>query len=142
MNNTKFNKTPDYLSILGAKVTPQCNDIEEAVLGAIMLEKEKQQEVFDIIPNAECFYKDSHQKIYSAIQELSVRGSVVDLLTVTQHLISKNELEYVGGAYGITMIANSVLTSAHVEDHAKIIMEKYMKRELIKSAGKIGRAHV
>lgn len=118
-------------------IPPQANDLEEAVLGAIMLENEKLQETMGIIPRPECFYVDAHRKIYAAIIGIERRGLPVDLLTVTEELRKSNELELVGGAYFLTKLTMNVVSSAHVEAHARIVMESYFCRELINVSSKI-----
>lgn len=126
---TAKNKSSE--SLIMGRVPPNAADLEEAVLGAILLERENQDVVFDLISSAEIFYKPEHQLIYSAIRTLYDAGGVIDLLTVTEQLRKRGNLEEVGGAYGLTQLTMSVLSSAHVETHAKILLEKYMSRELI-----------
>src|SRR5690606_28097086 len=103
------NRKPDLSSVMYGKVPPQAKELEEAVLGAILLEKDKLSDVLEILPKSECFYVDAHQKIYTAIQRLSARGQVVDLLTVTEELRKADELEIVGGAYYLTRLTMSVV---------------------------------
>jgi replicative DNA helicase len=114
------------------KVPPQALEPERAVLGTIMLEREKLSEVLAIVRKPECFYLDSHQKIYSAVQTLDFKGSPVDLLTVTEELRKVGDLERVGGAYYLTQLTMSVSSGAHVQAHARIVLEKWMSRELIR----------
>lgn len=130
-------RKPDVTSLVYGKVPPQAPELEEAVLGAIMLEKEKLAEVLEIIQSVECFYVDANQKIYAAIRRLFDKGSPVDLLTVTEELRKSNELEIVGGAYYLTRLTMSVVSSAHVEAHARIVMEKFIQRELIRISGNV-----
>jgi replicative DNA helicase len=130
-------RKPDISSLVYGKIPPQANDMEQAVLGAVMLEKDKLAEVLEIIQSPDCFYVDAHQKIYAAIRRLFDKGEPVDLLTVTEELRRSDELEIVGGAYFLTILTTSVLTSAHVEAHARIVMEKFVQRELIRLSGNI-----
>jgi len=130
-------RKPDLNSLVYGKIPPQANELEEAVLGAVMLEKDKLAEVLEIIQSEECFYVDAHQKIYAAIRRLFDKGMPVDLLTVTEELRKSDELEIVGGAYFLTRLTMSVLSSAHVEAHARIVMEKFIQRELIRISGNI-----
>lgn len=132
--NTRTRK-PDLTSLVYGKVPPQATELEEAVLGAIMLEKDKLAEVLEIVQSEECFYVDAHQKIYAAIRRLFDKGTPVDLLTVTDELRKSNELELIGGAYYLTRLTMSVVSSAHVESHARIVMEKFIQRELIRISG-------
>lgn len=121
---------PDAL-LLG-KIAPQAKDIESAVLGAIMLESHKLHDVFGIIPTPEAFYVPAHQEIYRAIQQLDADKQIVDLLTVTEQLRSNGKLDEIGGAYYLTSLTMNVVSSAHVENHAYIVMEKYLGREVIR----------
>jgi replicative DNA helicase len=113
------------------KIPPQAVDLEEAVLGALMLEREAVNEVIDIL-KAESFYKESHQKIFKAIHELFQRSEPIDILTVTAELRKMGELEIVGGAYYISYLTNRVASSANIQFHARIISQKHILRELIR----------
>ena len=112
------------------KVQPQAIDLEEAVLGAMMLEKDAVSAVIDILSPA-VFYKDSHKKIMGAIASLFAKSEPVDILTVTNELKSSGELEMVGGPYYITMLTSRIASAANVEYHARIILQKHIQRELI-----------
>ncbi len=118
------------------RVPPQALDLEQAVLGAIMLEQNALTTVIDILhPNV--FYKEAHQKIFEAIQRLFSRSEPVDILTVTNELKSSNDLEVVGGAYYITQLTNRVASSANIEYHSRIILQKFIQRELIRISSDI-----
>ena len=131
------NRKPDLTTLVFGKVPPQAPELEEAVLGASMLEKDTFAQVLEIIQSEDCFYVDAHQKIYSAMRRLFDKGTPVDLLTITEELRKTNELEIVGGAYFLTRLTMSVLSSAHVEAHARIVMEKFIQRELIRISGSV-----
>ena len=118
------------------KIPPQALDLEEAVLGALMLEKDALTNVIDILKPG-TFYKDSHKEIYSSIVDLFNNSEPVDLLTVTNHLRKKGKLDLVGGAYYITELTSKVNSAAHIEYHARIIIEKAIKRELIRIASNV-----
>lgn len=118
--------TPEY-----GKLPPQAVDLEEAVLGALMLDKEALTDVIDILKK-ESFYRDEHQMIYEAILDLFQRSEPIDILTVTQELKKRGELEMVGGPFYIAQLTNRVASSANVEFHARIIVQKHIQRELIK----------
>ncbi len=126
-----LNPLPDI-----GRVPPQAIDMEEAVLGAIMLEKEAIITVIDIL-KPESFYKDVHQKIYEAILSLNLRELPVDLYTVTEELRSTDELENVGGPIYLTQLTSKVVSAAHVEFHAKIVAQKFIQRELIRVTSEI-----
>ncbi len=118
------------------KVPPQANDMEEAVLGAIMLEKEAVIAILDIL-KPESFYKESHQKIFKAVSDLSAREFPVDLYTVTEELKSHNELDSVGGPVYLTQLTSKVVSAANVDYHARIVAQKYIQRELIRVSSEI-----
>ncbi|WP_207531656.1 replicative DNA helicase [Desertivirga arenae] len=118
------------------KLPPQAIDLEEAVLGALMLEKDALSAVIDIL-KPEVFYKDSHQKIFAAIHALFQKSSPIDILTVTSQLRNQGELELIGGAYYITELTNRVVSAANIEYHARIISQKYIQRELIRISSEI-----
>jgi len=112
------------------KVPPQAIDLEEAVLGAMMLEKDPLTEVIEIL-RPEIFYKEAHQVIYQAIMELFANTEPVDILTVTEALRKKGQLDLVGGPYYVTMLTSRVASAANIEYHAHILIQKYIQRELI-----------
>ncbi len=118
------------------RVPPQAIDLEEAVLGAIMLEQNALTNVVDIL-KPEVFYKEGHQKIFAVIHELFSTAQPVDILTVTEALKKKGELDMVGGAYTISMLTNRVASSANVEYHARILLQKHLQRELIRISSEI-----
>jgi len=122
---------PDF-----GKVPPQANDMEEAVLGAIMLEKEAVITILDIL-KPESFYRESHQKIFKTISDLSAREFPVDLYTVTEELRAHNELESVGGPVYLTQLTSKVVSAANVDYHARIVAQKYIQRELIRVSTEI-----
>ncbi|WP_231490748.1 replicative DNA helicase [Pedobacter sp. Leaf170] len=113
------------------KLPPQALDLEEAVLGALMLEKDALSAVIDIL-KPEVFYHEAHQKIFAAIHMLFEKSKPVDILTVTSELRQMGTLEMVGGAYYITNLTNRVASAANIEFHARIISQKYIQRELIR----------
>lgn len=126
----------DLGTMVYGKVPPQAKELEEAVLGAMMLEKNAFDVVIEIL-KAECFYVEAHQKIFSAIQSLANKSQPIDILTVAEELRSRNELESVGGAYYVTKLTNSVVSAAHIEAHSRIILQKFIQRELIRISGEI-----
>jgi replicative DNA helicase len=118
------------------RIPPQAVDLEEAVLGAMMLEQNALTNVVDIL-KPEVFYKEAHQKIFKAIHSLFSESEPVDILTVTQKLQKQGELEAVGGAYYISMLTNRVASSANVEFHARIVLQKFLQRELIRISNNV-----
>jgi replicative DNA helicase len=118
------------------KLPPQAINIEEAVLGALMLEKDALIDVLDTL-NPDVFYKDEHKEIYKAIIELFEHSKPIDILTVTNELRSRGSLEQVGGAYYIAELTNRVGSSANIDYHARLLVEKFILRELIKISSEI-----
>ena len=119
-------------------IPPQALDLEEAVLGAIMLEKNAALEILDIL-HSESFYSPAHQKIFRVIFELSAEHQPIDILTVTEGLRKTGELDEVGGAYYISKLTSNIGSASHLEFHARIIAQKFIQRELIKISSEIQR---
>lgn len=112
------------------KLQPQARDFEEAVLGALMLEKDAYSVVSEIL-KPESFYDTTHQQIYTAILNLASKQQPIDMLTVTEELRRSGDLEGVGGPLYIAQLTEKVGSAAHIEFHARIIAQKYLARELI-----------
>lgn len=112
------------------RIPPQALDLEEAVLGALLLDREALTSVIDIL-RPEIFYKDAHKIIFQAISALFEESEPIDMLTVTNKLKTMGSLQEVGGPYFITELTRRVGTPANIEYHARIIMQKYVLRELI-----------
>ena len=144
MELTNYNKdkklrrktVPDLSTMVYGKVPPQAKELEEAVLGAIMLEKSAFDTVVEIL-KPECFYVDAHQRIYRAMQGLAIKSLPIDLLTVVEELKFREELEVVGGPYYVTKLTNAVVSSANIDAHSRIILQKFIQRELIRISGEI-----
>jgi replicative DNA helicase len=113
------------------KLPPQAPELEQAVLGALMLERNAVNEAIDIL-QPESFYVDAHQRIFSAIKQLFGDDQPIDILTVTEALKKKGELDVVGGPFYISQLTNKVASSANVQYHARIISQKHILRELIR----------
>lgn len=124
------------LSVQLGKLPPQAIDLEEVVLGALMLEKDALTAVIDIL-KPESFYKEGHIKIYEAIVMLFNKSEPVDLLTVTAQLRKNGTLEIAGGAYQVANLTTRVNSAANIEYHARIITEQSIKRELIKISAEV-----
>ncbi len=126
----------DMGSMVFGKVPPQAKELEEAILGAIMLEKSAFDTVIEIL-KPECFYVDAHQKIFRAMQGLAIKSLPIDMLTVVEELKLREELEMVGGPYYVTKLTNSVVSSANIDAHSRIVLQKFIQRELIRISGEI-----
>ncbi len=121
---------------IDGKLPPQAIELEEAVLGALMLDNEALSDTIDIL-KPEYFYKMEHQKIFDAIIVLFNESKPVDILTVIEELKKLGELESIGGAFYITQLTNNVASSANTEYHARIIVEKFIQRSLIQISSTI-----
>jgi replicative DNA helicase len=128
--------SPNEVFFEHGKIPPQAPDLEEAVLGAMMLENDRLAEVIEVL-KPEVFYKENHQRIFSAIQSLFGSNQPVDILTVTEELRQRGDLDLVGGPYYITMLTNRVASAANIEYHSRIILQKYIQRELIRVSSNI-----
>ena len=112
------------------RIQPQAPELEEAVLGALMIEKDAYSLVSEIL-RPESFYEHKHQLIYAAIIDLAINQKPVDILTVKEQLNKRGELEEVGGPFYLAQLSSKVASSAHIEYHARIIAQKALARELI-----------
>lgn len=113
------------------KIPPQARQLEMAILGAIMLEKNAMAEVQDLL-TTEKFYTEAHQRIYQAMLNLDRTSQPVDILTVVQELTFMGCLEMAGTAYYVTKLTNEVVSSANIVAHARIVSQKWMAREIIR----------
>ncbi len=138
INKTKKGRKPaiDLTTMMYGKIPPQAKELEEAVLGAIMLEKGAFDVVIEIL-KSECFYVDAHQRIFRAFESLAAKSLPIDILTVVEELRTREELDLVGGPYYITKLTNSVVSTANIEAHARIVLQKFIQRELIRVSGEI-----
>ena len=137
-NNSNRRTKPQHQPLYdnGGRMQPRDNDLEEAVLGALMLERDAYSKVCDIL-RPESFYEPSNKKIYEAIQHLGAAQRPIDMLTVTEQLRLDNTLEEVGGPLFISELTSRVASGAHIEFHARIIAQKFLARELISFASLI-----
>ena len=128
----------EALTEIGGTLPPQATELEEAVLGALMLDKDSIVTVQEFI-TPDAFYDPIHRTVYKAIEDLSRELKPIDLYTVTERLKSEGQLKEVGGAPYLAQLTQKVGSAAHVEFHAKIIAQKYVQRELIRSSTEIQR---
>ena len=122
MNNSLFEK---------GQQTPQALDIEEVVLGAMLVDERGADAVMPIIKTSDVFYKEEHQHIFDAILELYNKNNPIDLLTVSKRLESNKKLTAIGGDFYLINLSQKVTGSAHVEFHARILIQNWMKRQFI-----------
>lgn len=127
---------PGYMDGLG-KLPPQSVEIEEAILGACMLERDALPTVLQILSSDADFYKEAHKIVYNAMVQLYSNNDPVDIKTVIHKVRKNGELELVGGAYFITELTTKVNSAANIEYHARIVKEQSMKRGAIKIASQL-----
>ena len=132
---TRIKNQAQPLAELG-RIPPQATDIEQVVLGAMMLESKAINDTIDIL-SEKTFYDNRHQYIFKAIRALFAATNPIDLVTVTSHLQKSGELELAGGAAYVSSLTTRVASAAHVQHHARILAEKFIKRELINVSSKI-----
>lgn len=116
-----------------AHVQPQATEIERAVLGALMIDKDAYTVVCEML-HPESFYEPRNQKVYMAIRDLEMKEQPVDVWTVTEQLAKQGDLEEVGGPVYVTELSSRVASSANIEYHARIIAQKFLARQLISYA--------
>ena len=113
------------------KLPPQAIDLEEAVLGSMMIDEKGIYDAFGVIQTSEVFYKDSHKKIFEAIQSLFTEGLPIDLLTVSSRLKQMQSLDLAGGDFYLIELTQKVSSSAHVDYHCRILLQMYLRRLII-----------
>lgn len=128
-------KPRDISDSLG-KLPPQALDLEEAVIGAILLHKQALLDVVEFL-RPEHFYSDAHAEIFNAVFGLWVAGEPIDLKSVVHHLQRAGQLEKVGGAYNVAQLQSRVSSSDNIVHHARIIIELALKRKMILLASRI-----
>ncbi|MTG97999.1 MULTISPECIES: replicative DNA helicase [Myroides] len=126
----------DVIALEKGKLPPQAIDLEEAVLGAMMIDKKGIDEVIDIL-QPEAFYKEAHKYIFEAIDQLFVSNQPIDLLTVSTQLRTNGKLDLVGGDYYLVGLTQRITSSAHIEFHSRIILQKFIQRSLIRISNEI-----
>lgn len=149
MDQRKDNQTRKARAPLGAKsaaqqllpeqmgkLPPQALDLEEAVLGAMLLESSAVNAAIDVL-KAESFYKEANRRVFAAIADLFQKSEPIDILTVTQALRQAGDIDLVGGPYYIAQLTTRVASTANVEQHARIVAQKYIQRELIRVSNTI-----
>ncbi len=124
------------LEALGNKLPPHSVEAERAVIGAVMIDGTAAGKVIEML-DPESFYKEAHKMIFETIVEMFEKRIEIDALTLTEGLRKKKILEAVGGAYYLADIEDGTTSSANVVQYARIIQEKFLKRQLIRIAGKI-----
>ena len=134
--NKKTKIKPMISKSIDGKLPPQAIELEEAVLGALMIDNDALSNAIELI-KPESFYKYEHQKIFSSIQDLFNSAKKVDILTIIQQLKNKGELKDVGGPSFVTKLTERIASAANIETHARIITQKFIQRELIRISSEI-----
>lgn len=116
---------------LNGNMPPQITDVEESVLGALILDQDALSNSIDIV-KPEYFYKEEHVAIFRAISSLFAEGKPVDLLTVSERLKKNGSLDFVGGTYKLVSLTERITSAAHIEYHVRLLSEKFIQRELIR----------
>ena len=130
INVNQYGEKASVFSLQKGKLPPQAVDLEEVVLGAMMIDKKGVDEVIDIL-QPEAFYKESHQLIFNAIISLFEKQEPIDIKTVSFQLKKDGNLNSVGGDYYLIELSQKVSSSAHIEFHSRIILQKFIQRKLI-----------
>ncbi|GAA3738133.1 MULTISPECIES: replicative DNA helicase [Flavobacterium] len=135
LNPVKVDKTT-IINLEKGKLPPQALDLEEAVLGAMMIDKKGVDDVIDIL-QAEAFYKDAHKHIFEAILQLFTETQPIDILTVSTQLKKNGKLDLAGGDFYLIQLTQKIASSAHIEFHSRIILQKFIQRSLIRISSEI-----
>ncbi|MGB2274694.1 MAG: replicative DNA helicase, partial [Schleiferiaceae bacterium] len=135
------NKTPRTLGqttnlTAGGRIPPQAIDLEEAVLGALLIDKNALANIIDIL-HPEAFYKDQHKNIFKIITILFGDNQPVDILTVASELRKEGLMKKSGGEAYLAQLSQKVSSAAHIEYHARIILQKHIQRELVRISSEI-----
>ena len=130
------NDNQAIVNLSAGKIPPQALDLEEAVLGAMLIDEKGVNEVIDIL-SPEVFYKKSHQLIFESIQRLFRESEPIDLLTVSADLKKNKNFEVIGGDFYLIGLSQKVSSSAHIEYHSRIIQQKFIQRKLITISNEI-----
>lgn len=135
-NRPRRQRKPAAVDNTYGHLQPQATDVEKAVLGALMIDKDAYAVVCEML-YPESFYEPRNQKVYAAVRDLSMAERPVDVLTVTEQLAKNGDLDEVGGPVYVAELSSRVASSANIEYHARIIAQKYLARQLISFASVI-----
>ncbi|PBJ13602.1 replicative DNA helicase [Flavobacterium sp. ACN6] len=135
LNPVKVDKTT-IINLEKGKLPPQALDLEEAVLGAMMIDKKGVDDVIDIL-QPDAFYKDAHKHIFEAILQLFTETQPIDILTVSSQLKKNGKLDVAGGDFYLIQLTQKIASSAHIEFHSRIILQKFIQRSLIRISSEI-----
>jgi len=139
LNKDKKSRRPppvDLPTMVYGKVPPQAKELEEAILGACMIERGALAEVQDILTDTR-FYLEKHQVIFRAMLNLDAKNQPIDILTVSEELTRMGKLEEIGGAYEVVKLTNAVVSAANIVTHARIVQQKWISRRIIDLGGQL-----
>lgn len=125
-----------HVSATFGTLPPQAVELEQAVIGACLLEQQTFRQVGGIL-DPEHFYQDNHVQLWRILRDMDQAGERIDILTVTERAMATAQLDVVGGAFYISQLTNKVASSANVEYHARIIQQKFMLRHLQQMGAKL-----
>ena len=135
MEKSKEKEKP-AIDLRFGRISPQATELENAILGAIMVDTSAYDLAIEVL-TPDCFYTENNKIIFSAMQFLAKKNMPIDLLTVVNELKTMGSLETVGGAYAVSKLTNEVLSGAHVQAHSRIVLQKFISREIIRVAGEL-----
>jgi len=140
-NAKKYNANTDtsvrVMDMQSGRVVPQSIDLERAVLGGIIIDKNGVDDVVLLLKTPDIFYKDEHRLIFKAIQALHEKTMDIDILTVSAQLRSTGELNAAGGDFYIVELTQSISSSAHIETHCRILQQKWVARQMIRDSAEL-----
>ena len=136
MNLSYKKDAAKVVQLAQGKIPPQAEDMERAILGGLLIDKRALDDVVDML-SVEVFYNPKHQEIYKAIDTLFKNGEPIDLLTVSNQLTTFGTLQAAGGDAYLIALTQKVVSSANIQTHAKIVLQKYIQRSLILISHKI-----
>ena len=119
------------------KILPQAIDLEKAILGAVLIQGDAADEMLNVIASSTVFYDPKHQAIFEAIQDLYLQGNPIDMLTVISALDKKGLKDVAGGDFYVMQLTQMISSAAHVEYHSRLVLQKYMARQVIQFSSKI-----
>lgn len=114
---------------MNGKVPPNAADVEELIIGAMLLDAKGVDEAISIIKSSDIFYKPEHQYIFEAMRQMYFDNQVIDLATVADKLLKMGKLDGAGGAYYLVQLTQKIASSAHIEHHCRIVLQYYIKRK-------------
>jgi replicative DNA helicase len=129
-------KKTNIINLEIGKIPPQAIDLEEAILGAMLVDKRGLDEAIEIL-TSDVFYKEAHRLIFDAISELFYKNSPIDLLTVSSELKKADKLTLAGGDFYLIELTQKISSSAHIEFHSRIVLQKWIQRQCIKISSEI-----